>query len=101
LPQLRNIKLQQLAARYPDMSFELAQAQHVEGTISEFKFKSLPDVKIEDYKKTLDALPEPWVKDKRFSIHGYATHKHTVNPTGLDEEELAAHTSPLEAQKLS
>jgi hypothetical protein len=29
----RNIKLQQLAARYPNVGFELAQAQHVEGTI--------------------------------------------------------------------
>jgi hypothetical protein len=70
-------------------------------TPSEFTFKSLPDVKIEDFKKTFDALPEPWVLDKRFSIHGYATHKHPVNPTGLDEEELAAHKTPLEAQKLS
>jgi hypothetical protein len=33
-------------------------------TPSEFTFKSLPDVKIEDYENTLDALPEPWVKDK-------------------------------------
>ena len=29
----RNIKLQQLAARYPIVGFELAQAQHVEDTI--------------------------------------------------------------------
>ena len=70
-------------------------------TPNDFTFKSLPDVKTEDFKKTLDALPEPWVEDKRFSIHGYATHKHAVNPTGLDEEELAAHKIPPEAQKLS
>jgi len=70
-------------------------------TPNEFTFKTLSDVKIEDYKKTVDALPEPWVYEKRFSVHGYATHKHPVNPTGLDEEELAAHKIPLEAQKLS
>ena len=29
----RNIKLRQLDARYPNVGFELAQAQHVEGTI--------------------------------------------------------------------
>jgi hypothetical protein len=34
-------------------------------------------------------------------MHGYVTHKHAVNPTGLDEEERAAHKVPLEAQKLS
>jgi hypothetical protein len=61
-------------------------------TASEFTFKSLPDVKIQDFEKTLAALQEPWVKDKRFSIHGNATHKHPVNPTGLDEEALASHT---------
>jgi hypothetical protein len=33
---------------------------HVDAlTPSEFTFKSLPDVKIKDHKKTLNALPEP------------------------------------------
>jgi hypothetical protein len=61
----------------------------------------VPDIKFGDYKQILDAIPEPWVTDKRFSVHGYATHKHAVNPTGLDEEERAAHKIPLEAQDLS
>jgi hypothetical protein len=70
-------------------------------TPSEFTFKTVPDIKFGDYKQILDAIPEPWVADKRFSMHGYVTHKHAVNPTGLDEEERAAHKVPLEAQKLS
>ena len=70
-------------------------------TPTEFTFKTVPDIKFGDYKQVLDAIPEPWVQDKRFSMHGYVTHKHAVNPTGLDEEERAAHKIPQEAQKLS
>jgi len=70
-------------------------------TPSEFTFKTVPDIKFGDYRQILDVIPEPWVADKRFSMHGYVTHKHAVNPTGLDEEERAAHKIPQEAQKLS
>ena len=70
-------------------------------TPSEFRFKTLPDVKIQDHEKTLAAIPEPWVEAKGYSVHGYATHKHPVNPTGLDEEALATYKIPQEAQKLS
>jgi hypothetical protein len=65
-------------------------------TASEFRFKALPDVKIQDYEKTLAAIPEPWVAAKSFPIHSYATHKHPVNPTGLDEEAQATHKIPQE-----
>jgi hypothetical protein len=70
-------------------------------TPSEFRFKTLHDVEIQDHEKTLAAIPEPWVDAKGYSVHGYATHKHSVNPTGLDEEALATYKIPQEAQKLS
>jgi hypothetical protein len=71
-------------------------------TPSKFRFKTLHDVKIfMDHEKILAAIPEPWVDAKGYSVHSYATHKHPVNPTGLDEEALATYKIPEEAQKLS
>jgi hypothetical protein len=39
-------------------------------TKNEFSFKSLADVKEGDFEKLMSTIPEPWVRDKRFSIQG-------------------------------
>ena len=50
-------------------------------TKSEFHFKALPDLKKGDFEKLMTAIPEPWVRDKHYSIQGYTKFKHPANPT--------------------
>jgi hypothetical protein len=70
-------------------------------TKSEFSFKSLADVKEGDFEKLMPTIPEPWVKDKRFSLQGYTKFKHPANPTGLDEDGMDSHKILFDAQKAS
>jgi hypothetical protein len=62
-----------------------------------FKYRSLPDLKAGDYDRMMTTIPEPWVEHKAYPLSSYTKHKHPVNPTGLDEDDLLSHKVPAEA----
>jgi hypothetical protein len=66
-----------------------------------FKYRSLSDLKAGDFERMMTIIPEPWVEHKAYPLSSYTKHKHPVNPTGLDEDDLLSHKVPAEALKKS
>jgi hypothetical protein len=53
--------------------------------------RSLIDLKAGDFERMMTTIPEPWVEHKAYTLSSYTKHKHPVNPTGLDEDDLLSH----------
>jgi hypothetical protein len=47
-------------------------------TKTDFGYKTLTDLRTGDHARLMNAIPEPYVKDKHYSVQGYA--KYTSTP---------------------